>query len=514
MTRSGSPKPGALPWVVPPGASLDAWRPSNDPLRFRVALDLRVDALPRSGIARPRPWADSYWPTYQDGINFRWQRTGRFLDDLSPAEKYDVAFNGWDPQRVRGLRPYPAVYGRFADPFDASYYEELGPLARDVSLRHGNARTRNAAAAGLLRPDGSAVSGVEAEDFGGIETWWGLCHAWAAASILEPEPLGPVERSGIRFEVSDIKALLIACYDRSNATLVGSRYDARDLDLDERGRARSADARDVNPGSFHVLLANLVGRDGRSFIEDRTAHHEVWTQPIREYRVLALDEVSEEAAAALVQAGGDYHFNDRAARFFHVRTEVVYIDEAPASRRPNAATASHERIDPYEYVLEASGSGEIVGGEWVGASRTEHPDFLWLPLGAVRPQSPFVELDVVRGLLQESRDGYTADPNAISLSITRRLDAMEVAVIEPFMVARDGRLEFVMAGRGDVDAYARIGAPPVIEGIGERGAFDLMMYEEGSNERAVLPVRAGDRVHVTLRGFRDDSSATLRIREM
>ena len=71
-----------------------------------------------------------------------------------------------------------------------------------------------------------------------------------------------------------------------------------------------------------------------------------------------------------------------------------------------------------------------------------------------------------------------------------------------------------MAGRGDVDVYARIGAPPVIEGAGDRGTFDLSMYEEGSNERAVLPVKAGDEVYVAMRGFRDGSSATLRIVQM
>lgn len=496
------------------GATLDAWRYSNDPLRFRVALELRIDRLPRGGLAEPRPWADSYWPTFQDGINHRWQRTGRFLDDLSPAEKYDAAFNGWDPQRVKGLRPYQAVYGHFGDPFDPEYYERLGPLARDLSLRFGNARTRSAAAAGLLRYDGTARSGIAAEDFGGIETWFGLCHAWAAAAILEPEPLQPVVRGDIRFEVSDIKALVIACYDRTSATLVGSRNDARDIDLDARGRARKADARDVNPGAFHVLLANLVGRDGRSFIEDRTANHEVWTQPIRAFHVVALDEVSEAEAAELVQASGDYRFNEKAARFFHVRTEVDYITEAPPSRRPNADDDDYERTDPYEYVLETTASGEIIGGEWVGTSRTEHPDFLWLPIGAQRALSPFIALDEVRALLQESRAGYEPDPSALSLSFAVHLDAGEVTYLDPFTVERAGRLEFVMAGRGDVDAYVRIGSRPVIEGTGERGTFDLLMYEEGSSERAVLTVNAGDVVHVALRGFRDDSSAMLRVVQM
>jgi hypothetical protein len=512
MTRSHDPRLAAL--LAGRAATLDAWRYTDDPTRFRIALDLRMEALPQRGTAARRPWADSYWPTYQDGINHRWQRTGRLLDDLSPAEKHDAAFNGWDPQRVKDLRPYRAEHGHFDAPFDASYYERLGPLGKECSLRFGNKRTRNAAAAGLLRSDGSAKSGNGAEDFGGIEPWFGLCHAWAPAAILEPEPLKAVVHNGIRFEVSDIKALLIACYNGTAAQMVGSRNEERDLDLDGRGRATKADARDVNPGAFHVLLANLLGREGKSFCEDRTANYEVWNQPIQEFRVVSLEEVSEAVAAGLVQGGGDYRFNEQATRFFHVRTEVDYITESPASTRPNADGIMQERTDPYAYVLEVDASGQVIGGEWIGTSRTEHPDFLWLPTGAYRPLSPFVALDDVRMLLQKSREGYDPDASKISLSFSMHLDAAQVSFLEPFEVKKDGTLELVMSGRGDMDAYARIGARPVIEGAGERGTFDLLMYEAGSNQRALLPVKAGDRVHVALRGFQDDSSATLRIVQM
>lgn len=496
-------------------AALDAWRFDNDPLRFRVALELRLDALPRHGAAARRPWADTYWPTYQDGINYRWQRTGNFLHDLSPAEKYDAAFNGWDPQRVANLRPYRAEHGHFHEPFDQSYYDNLGPLATECSRRFGNARTRNAAAAGLLLPSGAAKSGNASEDFGGLETWFGLCHAWAPAAILEAEPLGPVEHNGIRFEVSDIKALLIACYNGTSATMVGSRNDERDMDFDDRGRATKADARDVNPGSFHVLLANLLGRDGRTFCEDRTANYEVWNQPIQEFRTRLIEEVTEQEATSLVEeVAGDYHFNEQATKLYRVETEVDYITESPASTRPNSDGIGQERTDPYAYILEVDASGAIIGGEWIGSSRTEHPDFLWLPHGAYRALSPFVTLDEVRVLLGKSRDGHVADPEAIALSFSVHLDAGEVVQLDPFDVAKDGTLEFVMAGRGDVDAYARIGQPPEITGTGDRGTFDLIMYDEGSNQRATLAVKAGDRVHVAMRGYVNDSSATLRIVQM
>src|SRR5262245_38499828 len=63
----------------------------NDPTRFGVQLETKIDRLALKGQVKQRPWADTYWPTYQDGVNHRWQTTGDFKKDLSPAEKFDAA---------------------------------------------------------------------------------------------------------------------------------------------------------------------------------------------------------------------------------------------------------------------------------------------------------------------------------------------------------------------------------------------------------------------------------------
>src|SRR5262249_50282738 len=44
-------------------------------------------------------------------------------------------------------------------------------------------------------------------DLGGPD-WWGHCHAWAAASILELEPRREVARDLTTFHVGDLKGLL------------------------------------------------------------------------------------------------------------------------------------------------------------------------------------------------------------------------------------------------------------------------------------------------------------------
>lgn len=41
-----------------------------------------------------------------------------------------------------------------------------------------------------------------------IPGWYGICHAWAPVSLLEPEPRCPVEKNGVTFRVLDMKALI------------------------------------------------------------------------------------------------------------------------------------------------------------------------------------------------------------------------------------------------------------------------------------------------------------------
>src|SRR5687768_3346300 len=73
----------------------DAWNAKNDPQKFADFLDKDLDykmsGLPKEGRSKIKPWAETYWPTYEDGTNHRWQGE----KELSPLEKYDVAFNNW-----------------------------------------------------------------------------------------------------------------------------------------------------------------------------------------------------------------------------------------------------------------------------------------------------------------------------------------------------------------------------------------------------------------------------------
>ena len=269
----------------------DAWNWRNDPSRFQAELVYQWDELPGDGEISITPWTDTYWPNYRDSINDRWQGT----DTLSPAEKWDVAVHGWEADEdFMNLQPYDVRTCQWDD----EYYTSLGPTA---TWAHQNKGLQRA----IQNDDGeSCAEGTDR--YGGIETWWGLCHAWAPASIMEDEPLESVEYNGVTFDVSDIKALLTMEYDRVSSYFIGSRCN-RILDenkaeriglpvveRDETGRVTNDECRNVNAGTFHVIVTNFVGLMERSIIMDKDFEYEVWNQPITGYRVTSQEEISLE----------------------------------------------------------------------------------------------------------------------------------------------------------------------------------------------------------------------------
>ena len=481
---------------------VDRWTSADDPHLFSSALELKLDELPLEGEAVNVPWAASYWPVYEDSINFRWEGE----ESLSPAGKYGEAFAVEDIEdKVSENHGIDSVESAE----ECTTIDDCSePTLVECAKRHG------------------------AETGRCIPTWWGICHAWAPAAIMEAEPLYPVTKNGVTFKVNDIKALVTLIYNRSTSKFVSLRcnktHDKDEIAYDGYSRPTSDDAecKDTNPGTYHLLLTNYLGLKGQSFVEDRTFDSEVWNQPLRGYRTTKLEEVTSQKANELVgvlpegegvsvfdgsvetnswtyseaipvTAGDEiqahlrlvpkanlfvrfgakpdssdfdcrtytfsgpthrtcaaivpedatemyfgvrgeevtreedeeevsadwqvtlvdvnegaivpeeYRFNDDAEKIYWVKTEVDYITESESDIDGNLAEDidQYTRTDRYEYLLELDGDDKVIGGEWLGRSKTDHPDFLWLPTGvasyvpiaggAIRP-------DMVRALLQES----------------------------------------------------------------------------------------------------------------
>ena len=389
----------------------DAWDYRNDPTRLadfvNKNLKYQIEALPKSGEAANKPWPASYWPTYMDSSNHRW----RGADELSPLEKYDVAYNGWDASEVSSLRPFDP--NNCEAGFDGEYYEKLGPAAGWMSNNKGNKPSREL----------YTTEGVNCDEENPVETWWGLCHAWAPAANIEKEPIYPVTVDGVTFYPADIKALILTVYDANKSVILGGRCNTKEVERDDNGRIIDDNCRDTNAGAFYVSLANLIGIYGLSFQEDRTYNYEVWNQPILSYEVTQFEEIPEARAIELLVADpttvDSYPYNADAKKFAEVFLTVEYITESHQEERALIPElARYTRRDNYKFILEMDAAGNVIGGEWLQgrANHTawgvsEQPDFLWITTGpstgSFSRSNPHLDYTKVQELIELSRRAPT-----------------------------------------------------------------------------------------------------------
>ncbi|DAZ98438.1 TPA: hypothetical protein N0F65_001139 [Lagenidium giganteum] len=298
------------------------------------------------------PWPSSYWPMYKDGINHRWNN-----GEASPAEKYATAFG-----------------------------KNVGDFTNGVSRKHGVLAATGNKPCTKHTDCGDDDCGVRHGEASGycMAHWEGLCHAWAPAAILEPEPQCAVQKNGVTFNVMDIKGLLTQVYNSADVGTVftGARYDGPSDSnaVDAFGRFTDAARCDLGAGYFHIAFSNILGKFGMSFVIDTSPDAAVWNEPIRGYNVKKIENYSLADAAAKYFNATAYPFNDQATKVAYVSTDISWIFEREDDRPyvpAHADEATNE--ETYEYLLELDGNDEILGGEWVGKSRAAHPDFLWLP---------------------------------------------------------------------------------------------------------------------------------------
>ncbi len=570
-------------------APREAWGYNDDPSIFDNNLEYELAALPTSGEADPIPWAGSYWPTYEDSINYKWDGP----NSLSPAAKYGEAFG------IEGIEDAVSQYHGIDD------------------NSHRTACTQDSQCDSSM---GEKCAKRDGEDNGYcIPTWWGLCHGWTPAAILEPEPVEPVTMNGVTFEVNDIKALMTLLYTSTNTKFLSSRCndndDAGEIEYDPFDRPQG-DCRDTNPGTFHVIATNFLGIKGISFAEDRTFDYQVWNQPMRGFEVTKKEEITWQKANELVGvtatggdtdeksgtvaknewvhfdaysvnagasikvrmegSGGDadlyvrlgaqptaseydcrpyaggsnevceltvpegsdptdvfvsvqgyaetsdfelkiayngsaadaYVFNDEAVQWFHMKMTSSYISESASSTDGNLADNINQYThkDYYEYVLELDGEGRIIGGEWVGSSKKNHPDFLWLPItqtGASKAGGKIKYANVKQILDMSVGDVVNPGGEKETETYNGTVAKDEWKHYGPFGVAEAGALIAEMTGTGDADLYVKKGSQPTTN------SYDCRPYKGGSDESCELN-GPGD-IYVSVTGWAQTSDFVLTV---
>ncbi|GAB9472873.1 hypothetical protein Gpo141_00010039, partial [Globisporangium polare] len=330
---------------------------------YKVKTERNFDVIKAQYAKAERavaPWPSSYWPTFLDGINHRWK-----ADEASPAEKYALGFK------------------RDVQDFKDQISSSSGVLSQSDSQPCKS----NVDCVGSS--DGSVCGIREGQTRGYcMEDWYGICHAWAPAALNEPEPKCDVTRNGVLFHPFDIKALLSQFYDGMSLDTIftGARYyggESPSGAKDKYGRYVEPTHRDIGAGFFHLALTNVMGKLGKPIVMDVDNSIAVWNMPIRSYEVTR-SELVDVATGSLAEFGTeDYPFNPAAKYLVYTTTTLKWIVEAMEDG-PLVSTGrvdAYTRANEYTYFLELDASKNIIGGEWLGESKTDHPDFLWLPVG-------------------------------------------------------------------------------------------------------------------------------------
>lgn len=332
-------------------------------LVYRNLAAMEAAGLLKAGLAES-PWTDSYWPTYAGQIANRyadpdynaamtWSYNRDYLtehlgqgsaDLLSPAEKYDL-------------------------------------LVGDAGFTLTNQMIRTGAPFD--------------EQFGLVETWMGLCHGWAPASMMLPRPARAVkvriaDGRELTFTPSDLKALatLLWASAPGQTRFVGGRCNTREPDRDGTLRPTDPDCFDTNPATWHLAVVNQIGVAQRSFVIDASSGFDVSNQPVQGYQYAYINPNTGESSlelarskVALSEVKNDpfaKHRSPRAEFLVKIIMSVRYVTEnTPSKRLTDAPENDTFGVITYSYDLELDSSDNIVGGEWHSSL---HPDFLWVPV--------------------------------------------------------------------------------------------------------------------------------------
>jgi hypothetical protein len=222
------------------------------------------------------------------------------------------------------------------------------------------------------------------------EGWEGYCSGLTAAAIRHPEPIHAVDAAtvggaaGVVFQPADIKALLTCIYNRTTD--------------DSYLYLAPPSARDGGPnmGTFHLALANYVGRANHPIGIDRTKGQAAWNNPIYSYEVVSVGD-----------AGSADHVHYKT-----LETNVTYSFYSPdAGSQTDPASGevrgNQKQTMVLRYTLGLDDKGRIVGG----TALSDSGYFLWLPLYAVQgkadgsaPGNPHLDVRKVIALARAAAD--------------------------------------------------------------------------------------------------------------
>ncbi len=162
---------------------------------------------------------------------------------------------------------------------------------------------------------------------------------------------------------------------------------------------------------------------------------------------------------------GPYEFNPDAKKLWYVEMDFTFVVESQPAETPRSA-GDHARTKRYKYILEGDAAGKIVGGEWVGDSAADHPDFVWWPTSKPLSDVAGISYDDVKALNDEAAGAggggnVTTLLSSYALPYTLWTRSKYVTLKVP---AGNTSVKLTMTGTGDAsllarkDSYPRVGS--------------------------------------------------------
>ena len=387
------------------GEGKQGWEAHDNPrylFEEGVEIETNIMRLPATGKLTYKPWSAFYWPVGTGGISMRYSDPDFYellAEENSKDEgvSYEKAINYYkQPADFLGLQPFIAnQHQKLLDMYSPAEKYDLLVGSKNFKLTNS------------VKEQGRKYM----DENGSVEMWMGICHGWAVAAYASPRPAKSIAvqasdgKTTVNFYPDDLRALVSSKWASNSswdALFIGGRCnvskhhednDAKQLNVDEKtGRVLDAECFDTNPGTWHTVITNKIGRYNESFIMDATFDAEVWNQPVYSYAVQYYHPHTEEAgtlAKSIMPIDEQwqdtfaaFRNNKKAKKIVVVKMKVTYVVETdPKQGEPYPDIL--ETVT-YWYDLELDEQNNIVGGEWYS---NHHPDFLWTKKRSSRPQN-------------------------------------------------------------------------------------------------------------------------------
>ncbi|MBI3893260.1 MAG: hypothetical protein HY303_17205 [Candidatus Wallbacteria bacterium] len=401
----------------------DVWQVAGRSSSGSFAIDTTMARASQRLPDSKRPWSSTYWP-FQD-CHLAFKTFGQ--EGLTPMEMYDTYVLA-----TRGQNPGAAAWegSSVAKTLVVGGNGDFGrpALKWTFKLGHNMVPWMDDPSSGVANIPYTDPSGDRSSQQVQVD-WWGHCNGWAAAAILVPEPpeqlvialdqpvtqlrlksrdprwpgqnnpLGrsayterPTSRSTLTFCGADLKGLFTEAYLATSAKLSnpndpnfyqqkdgGTRYDpSRPQSQEELDESY----KDIHPHHFHRIMLDHMERE-QGLVAEKDADEHVNNLPI--------------VGWAYVRA---YNAEQRSYDF---RTRVYYADYAAPTFRGTKLLP----ID-YGYRIYLDSRNRVTGSDWLGRSRDEHPDFIWVPdrpLPAPLKRNPAIRLEILEEILKTGARG-------------------------------------------------------------------------------------------------------------